>query len=183
MAVVALEGMQFFSYHGLHEEERVLGTHFILDVWIQTDIKEVKVIKENDIEQVLGSINYALVYDVCRIQMQKPQKLLEQLIKNILLELKKQFSELQMVRIRIRKKNPPLDGQVNYALVEASETFLRECARCKKPMICYGAATNNFDANCKCMVQRAKIQPRTMEMLIAQHKGCLCGKCLKEFAG
>ena len=40
MAVVALEGMQFFAYHGLHEEERLLGTQFILDVWINTDIED-----------------------------------------------------------------------------------------------------------------------------------------------
>ncbi len=183
MAVIALEGMKFFAYHGLHDEERILGTNFILDVWIQTDIKDVKVINENDVEQVLGSVNYVAVYDVCRIQMQKTQKLLEYLIINIVTELKKQFGEIQAVRIRIRKKNPPVGGQLDYATVENSETFLRECARCKKPLICYGAATNNYDADCNCMAQRAKIQPRTMEMLMTQYKGCLCGKCLKEFAG
>ncbi len=183
MAVVALEGMEFFAYHGLHEEERVIGTHFILDVWIQTEIKDVKVVRENDIDQVTGSINYALLYEVCHIQMQKPQKLLEHVIKNITNELKKQFDEMQMVRIRLRKKNPPVSGRVKWAVVENTESFSRECARCKRPMICYGADTNNFNAYCNCVALRAKIHPRTMEMLMIQHKGCLCPKCLKEFAG
>lgn len=183
MAVVALEGMEFFAYHGLHEEERIIGTPFILDVWIQTDIIEAKVVEDNETEQVSGSINYALMYDICRIQMQKPQKLLEHLIKNITDELKKQFAEMQIVRIRIRKKNPPVGGRVEWAVVENSELFSRECARCKRPMICYGAATNNYNADCNCVALRAKIHPRTMEMLIIQHKGCLCPKCLKEFAG
>ena len=52
MAVVALEEMEFFAYHGLHEEESVIGTHFILDVWIQTEIKDVRVVNDNDIDQV-----------------------------------------------------------------------------------------------------------------------------------
>ena len=83
MAIVAIEGMQFFAYHGLHEEERIIGTQFILDAYIQTEMKDVKIVIENEVEQVSGSINYALVYDICRIQMQKPQKLLEHLIGNM----------------------------------------------------------------------------------------------------
>ena len=39
--------------------------------------------REHDTEKVVNTINYELVYDICRIEMGKPQLLLETVIKRI----------------------------------------------------------------------------------------------------
>ena len=51
MARIALENMRFRAHHGLHEEERVIGTDFILDVHIDAQTYAATVIKEHDTEK------------------------------------------------------------------------------------------------------------------------------------
>ena len=37
MAVIALEGMRFFAYHGFYPEENIIGTNYVVDVYITAD--------------------------------------------------------------------------------------------------------------------------------------------------
>lgn len=177
MAVIALEGMRFRAYHGLYEEERILGNDFILNIEIVTDISKATVIQEHGIEKLDNTINYETVYEICRIEMQTPHKLLETLIESIITALRWQFKEIGQASIKVKKLNPPLGGRVEASSVEETYNFLSQCGRCGSRIVCYK------DSLCWCHEERAKIHPRTMEMLSAQFKGCLCKKCLKEFAG
>jgi len=183
MSYIALEGMEFHAYHGTHPEEQVFGNNFVLDVYLYTDVSNAMVYKDGGEEKIIGTINYETLYDVCRFEMQKREPLIESVVFNIIDALKKQFHVLQGVKIRLKKKYPPVGGLVAASVIEEEEYFARECARCKRPMICYGRNTNNFNADCGCMELREKIHPRTFEMLSLQHKGCLCNRCLKEFVG
>ena len=179
MAIIALEGMRFFAYHGLYEEERILGTHFILDINLETDISEAKTVVEDGIDKITDTINYETVYEICALQMQKKnaQLLLETVLENIVHALKAQFQTISIIKIKIKKLNPPLSGQVDWSSVENTENYHHKCGRCEEDMICY------LDENCWCMKEKEKIHPRTTEMLATQYKGCLCAKCLKEFVG
>ena len=33
MSMIAIEGMEFYSYHGCFKEEKEIGTHFIVDFY------------------------------------------------------------------------------------------------------------------------------------------------------
>jgi 7,8-dihydroneopterin aldolase/epimerase/oxygenase len=179
MALIALQDMRFFAYHGLYEEERILGTHFILDIVIETDISDADTIKEHGMDKLVNTINYETVYDICKIYMRKEnsEKLLESVLYNIIFGLKKQFKAIQEVKIKIRKLNPPMGGQIGWASVETNDSFMNDCAKCGKPLLCYG------DGNCWCSNDKNTIHPRTSEMLAAQFKGCLCANCLREYMG
>jgi 7,8-dihydroneopterin aldolase/epimerase/oxygenase len=179
MTLIALEGMRFFAYHGLYEEERIIGTHFTLDIFIETDIHSADTIEEHGMDKLINTINYETVYDICKIQMRQEnsEKLLETVLDNIIFALKKQFSTIQEVKVKIRKLNPPMGGQIGSASIETTDTFLQECAKCSNPLICYG------DATCWCATEKAKIHPRTAEMVATQYKGCLCAKCLFQYVG
>ncbi|NJN35421.1 MAG: hypothetical protein HC817_15360 [Saprospiraceae bacterium] len=137
----------------------------------------VQVVLEDGIEKIANTINYETVYEICRLQMKQPQKLLETVLDNILLMLKWQFATIQTVKMRIRKLNPPVGGTVAWSLIEKEISLVSQCGRCGRAMICYN------DATCWCQELREKIHPRTMEMLKGQFKGCLCERCLKEFSG
>ena len=179
MAFIALEDMQFFAYHGLYEEERLIGTHFILDIFIETEISSADTIQEHGIDKVINTINYETVYDICKIQMREEnsEKLIETVIYNITHALKKQFSTLQLIKIKMRKLHPPMGGQVGSASIETTDSFIHHCGRCNNPLICYE------DETCWCVKEKTKIHPRTAEMIATQYKGCLCAKCLNQFAG
>jgi dihydroneopterin aldolase len=38
MALIALEGMKFYAFHGVYEAERVLGNDYVVDVTVETGI-------------------------------------------------------------------------------------------------------------------------------------------------
>lgn len=185
MARISLENMRFRAFHGLYEEERVLGNDFILDVWVDTNIQLATVLIEHDVEKVSNTVNYELIYEICRIEMAKPQKLLETVVEEIIYRLKRHFSNMQMVQVRLRKMNPPIGGQVEFAAISEVKRFEKSCARCGKDMICYRDGSFN-DKTCWCEQEGAKdkIHPRTNELIIQQFKdNCLCPKCLKEYEG
>ena len=181
MAVIALEGMHFRAFHGLYEEERIIGNDFILDIEIMTDISKAVVKYEHGIDKIENTINYETVYEICKIEMATPHKLLEQLLENIVLALKNQFQGMNQVSIKIKKLNPPMGGRVASSSIEEVYNFVRQCGRCQKPMICYDPMSKIN--TCWCVDELLKVHPRTIEMLKTQFKGCLCRKCVEEFSG
>ncbi len=170
MGKIALEGMKFYAYHGVYEEEQIIGNHFILDIYIETSYGGA--IEEDDIQH---TINYETVYLVCQAQMKKTVRLLETLSENILYALKHQFNSIQNVTIRIKKLNPIPGHQVAQATIEESNSFVSQCPRCGSPFICYG------DDTCWCFNKH--VNSGTQEMLKTNFSGCLCKNCLSFFAG
>ena len=132
MPKIALEGMRFYGYHGFYPEEQVVGTEFMVDVYIDTALvlagPGVK-IPEDDIQTTLS---YETVYQVCKIEMKKPVKLIETLADRILAQLKRQFHkpgdedeapfrlQVKSILVRVSKFHPPLGGRVERAYVEVS---------------------------------------------------------------
>ncbi len=190
MALISIEGMRFRAFHGLYPEERILGTEFMLDVWIDTDISRASVVEEHETEKVVNTVNYQTIYDICDIEMRQPQKLIETVVQNIHFRFKYQFPRMAEARVRVRKLNPPVGGQVEWSSVFDVKNFRDTCGRCGSPMVCYkamgGRGGVKRDGTCWCEQpesHRDTVHPRTLEMLEGQHKGCLCEMCLREFAG
>jgi 7,8-dihydroneopterin aldolase/epimerase/oxygenase len=190
MALISLEGIRFRAFHGLYPEEQKLGTDFLLDVWIDTDISRATVIVEHETEKVDNTVNYQTIFDICDIEMRQPQKLLETVVENILFRFKYQFPRMNEARLRVRKLNPPVGGQVEWASVLDVKNFRESCGRCGSNMVCYkisgGRGGVKRDGTCWCEqpdAHRDRVHPRTLEMLEGQHKGCMCANCLSEFAG
>lgn len=169
MGLIALEGMKFHAYHGFYEEERIVGNDFVLDVYIETNFSMASM--TDDLYQ---TINYETVYEICKIVMREPVKLLETIVERIIIGLKHQFASIQAVRIRIRKLNPPVGGVTEASVIETEDSFMNTCGRCNRPMICYS------DGNCWC--KDITIHPRTQEAILQQYKKCLCKSCLNYFA-
>lgn len=172
MATIALEGMQFYAYHGYYEEERIIGGNYLVDVYITAATQ-----KAAATDDLKDTINYETVYLIVEAEMRHPSQLLEQVNQRIITGLKHQFSKMQAVQVRIRKLNPPLEGLVESSSVEDEENFVSSCGRCKKPFICYG------DEECWCK-NAAVIHPATLDNLRHQFGGkCLCQDCLAYYAG
>ena len=122
--------------------------------------------------------------------MRQPHKLLETLVNSIIMSFKFQFLHMNEARLRVRKLNPPVGGQVEWAAVSEIKGFRESCGRCDSEMVCYKIKKDTKgvqrDGTCWCEQAdglRSRVHPRTLEMLEGQHKGCLCEKCLTEFAG
>jgi 7,8-dihydroneopterin aldolase/epimerase/oxygenase len=190
MALISIEGMRFRAFHGLYPEERILGTDFLVDAFIETDISRATTVVEHDTEKLENSVNYQTIFDICEIEMRQPHKLVETVVENILFRFKYQFPKMSEARVRVRKLNPPVGGQVEWAAVNDAKSFRASCGRCGDNMLCYkvGGGRKGVirDGTCWCeqpSSHRDSVHPRTLEMLEGQHKGCMCAGCLSEFAG
>ena len=172
MAKLSLEGMEFHAYHGVYEEENILGGKYTVDVYIEIDI-----VKAAVTDDVQATVNYEVVYAIVKSAMQKPAKLIESVVERIGLGLKNHYSHLREVDIRVTKHNPPLGGQVKQAVIETKADYRKKCGRCSKPMLCYQ------DRTCWCMDAGTMDQGRLEHLKLNFNNSCLCSDCVKFYAG
>lgn len=168
MNQIALEGMRFYAYHGFYDEEQIIGTDYVVDVYIKTNFG--KAAEEDDL---FKTINYETVHLICQREMKIKTRLLETIAARILEGLKYQFQTIQEVTIRIKKANP-IPG-VDNSIITLTQKFISECGRCGNPMVCYK------DEHCWC--QEIKIHPQTQSVLEQKYGDCLCKGCLNFYAG
>ena len=107
MHKIIVEGIKVFAYHGCLEEESKIGTHYTVDVWMETDFSEAA--KTDDLTK---TIDYVTVYDIVKKQMAIRSKLIEQVGQRIVDELKSEFNTLHKLEVKVTKHNPPMNGNV-----------------------------------------------------------------------
>ncbi|HFB62396.1 MAG TPA: dihydroneopterin aldolase [Bacteroidetes bacterium] len=113
MAVISIEGMEFFAYHGCFKEEQIIGTKFRCDLFLQVDTT-----KAEQTDNLSDTVNYQQVYEVVKIEMAIKSKLLEHVGHRILVRVKQEFPQVKHARLKIRKLNPPLGGKIDFVSVE-----------------------------------------------------------------
>ena len=119
MGCIALEGMHFHAYHGFYEKEREEGNHFIIDVYIGTDLE--KAAAEDNIN---GTINYELIYEQVHAVMQEKYLLLEHVADRVMDRLAGRFpKKVHYMKVRATKLNPPIQGVVDRVYIELERNF------------------------------------------------------------
>lgn len=103
--IIELEGMEFHAYHGCLEKERREGNTFIVDFHAETELK--KAVKTDELGK---TIDYGRVYDIVAGQMAIPSNLLENVAGRILDAIHKEFDDVLFLKVRVSKKNPPVNG-------------------------------------------------------------------------
>ena len=112
MSVISIEGMEFYAYHGCFEEEQVIGTWFEIDLFMNVDTSEAE--QQDDLNK---TVNYQEVYQIVKREMMIPSKLIEHVGNRILNVVCDNFPTIQSARIKIKKKNPPLGGKIDFVSV------------------------------------------------------------------
>lgn len=115
---IQLGGMSFYAYHGVSAQERTVGNYFLVDLKISIPVEAALASDSLD-----DTINYALLYEVVKKEMQIPSNLLEHVAGRILIALKKHFPQITSVDLVLKKLNPPLGGDVQNASVILSESY------------------------------------------------------------
>ena len=110
--IIELEGMEFHAFHGCLEKERKEGNTFMVDIHAETEMK--KAVKTDDLDK---TIDYGRVYDIVAEQMAIPSNLLENVAGRILDAIRKEFKEILFCKVRVSKKNPPVNGTCAWSKV------------------------------------------------------------------
>ena len=116
MAKITLENMEFHAYHGCLEFEQELGNTFIVTVSMEIDTTLAG--KTDALEHTL---NYQLVYDAVKKEMEIPSKLIEHVGQRIADSLFENFTQIQNLTVKLSKLNPPLGGKVERVSIELNK--------------------------------------------------------------
>lgn len=110
---IFLSGLRFHAFHGVLEQERVVGNDYSLDVRLGCSVA-----KALETDCVDDTVNYAEVYEVIAQEMAKPSKLLERVVGRIASRLFSEFPEVEQITISMTKQNPPMGADCKGAGVE-----------------------------------------------------------------
>ena len=109
---ISLNGLSFYAYHGVLEEERRIGNEFRVDISVFIPLNPG--IEADNLEH---TVSYATVYKIIEGEMSRPQNLLEKVALNIAERLQQEFCDIKQGLIKIEKKRPPIPGMIGSASV------------------------------------------------------------------
>ena len=110
---IFLDRMHFFAYHGVGEQETIVGNDFIIDLRLKTDIT---LAAETD--DVTNTVSYADVYEAVKEEMAIPSKLLEHVCGRIVERLFRDFPTVESIDLKLSKRNPPMGADIESAGIE-----------------------------------------------------------------
>lgn len=106
MDYIALRGLKFHSFHGVHAYEKKDGNDFVIDALFYSDLNAA-----GKSDNLNDTVDYVRAYEIIKSVMDGPSKdLMEALLEDMANILLAEFSEVNKIEITIRKKNPPVGG-------------------------------------------------------------------------
>ena len=103
MFTIFLNNLQFFAYHGIHEEEKILGNTFIVNA-------EITIPETDRVDSLEQTINYVSAYGIIRERMAIPTPLLETIAQDIATQIHALDQRIVSISLSIEKSNPPIQG-------------------------------------------------------------------------
>ena len=93
MVRVQLQNLLFKAFHGIYEEEKILGNDYSLDAAV--DFHE----RDEVIQHISETIDYARIYGIIKKRMNVPTPLLETVVMHIGNDIHQQFPDLKSITI------------------------------------------------------------------------------------
>jgi dihydroneopterin aldolase len=117
MITVRLNNLHFNSFHGIHEEEKILGNEYIIDASVEFhEEREV-------ITSIHDTINYEDIYNIIKERMSVPCPLLETVVMEIGNEIHNEYPQIRSINISLKKMYPPIEGMQGTAVVNWQKQF------------------------------------------------------------
>ncbi len=103
MGIISLEGIEFFAFHGVYEEEKRIGNRFSIDVHIDADIAKAGVS-----DDLLDTVDYQRVYEMIEGVMRGSSHLLENIARHIIQVIRQAYPAVGEITVKVSKLNPPI---------------------------------------------------------------------------
>lgn len=121
MSKIYLEDVRIYAYHGVLPEENIIGTYYILNAELHTDLW--KAAASDDLHD---TISYADINDILHKEMKIKSKLLEHAAGRIITKIHKSFPQVDYIKLKITKTAPPMQGEMKGASIELEKSFKPE---------------------------------------------------------
>jgi len=116
---ITLKNMVFFGYHGAMKEEREIGGRFEVDIDLMGDFST-----PSTTDHLSDAVDYQKAYSLIKEKIEGSKyHLIEKIAGEVAEEILSSFT-VDQVKVRIRKRNVPIGGVVDYVEVELSRDKL-----------------------------------------------------------
>ncbi|MGM0667715.1 MAG: dihydroneopterin aldolase [Bacteroidota bacterium] len=115
MAIIEIEKMEFYAFHGHFKEEQIVGNKFQIDLTIEADLD-----RASETDRLEDTLDYQVAFRLVKKEMDKNSNLLEHIGKRILDSIYSNLDGVLKATVRIRKMNPPMGGHINSVAVVMS---------------------------------------------------------------
>lgn len=105
--------MNFHAYHGVLEEEKKYGNHFLVSLSVTFDTS-----KAGASDRLEDTLNYQELYDIVHDQMKQRSDLIEHVAQRIYDKVAVSFPFLEKIELSLTKLNPPLGGNVEGVTIQ-----------------------------------------------------------------
>ncbi len=112
MGQIALEGLEFFAFHGYYDEEQKIGNKYGVDLYITTNL-----LAAGESDKLHETVNYEVLYRMVAEEMRAPARLLEHVAHRVLDRIMDELPHVRKVQVSVSKFNPPLGGICHRARV------------------------------------------------------------------
>jgi len=110
---IIIKNIRLYGYHGVLKEEKKIGQKFVVD--LELYLKLEKASESDDLED---TVNYAEIYEkVEEINRKNSYDLIEKFAGEIAKKIL-EYKKIENVKVRVRKPEVPIDGQLDYVAVE-----------------------------------------------------------------
>ena len=116
MFTINLHNLIFHSFHGIHEEEQILGNEFEVNVTLSF-------ITDEQITTLEQTINYATIYGIIKQRMQTATPLLETLVQDLTEAIRAFDNRIKSISVSVAKKNPPISNMEGSVSVTYKKDF------------------------------------------------------------
>ena len=101
---IELRDLQFYSFHGLYDEEKKIGGEFVVDVFAKFPATS------HRLTSIDETVNYAAIFEIIKKEMDQPRELLETIAQSMAEKIYNKYSVIKEIEIRIEKKKAPIVG-------------------------------------------------------------------------
>lgn len=105
---ILLEGMVFYGYHGVHEEEQRLGQRFIVDLEAACDLQPAAIS-----DDLALTVSYSELFRMTKSIVEgTPRALIESVAEAIAAAVLARFPAIADVTVTVRKPEAPIKGGI-----------------------------------------------------------------------
>ena len=116
MVEIYLKNIRCYSYHGCLNEESVIGSEYLVNLWVKGFLGE-----SAQSDELKDAIDYVVLNKIVKEEMSVASKLLEAVTKRILTRILKEDNRVKEVNVMVSKLSPPINGDVESVSIKLSQ--------------------------------------------------------------
>lgn len=107
MDEIYLENIRLYANHGCLKEEALIGSLYRVDLWVKADLTQSALT-----DDLTDTVDYVHLNHIVKEEMAVRSNLLEQVAKRINLRVLRELNQVDEIKVKVAKINPPIGGDV-----------------------------------------------------------------------